>query len=151
MPAVALTGSDVLIINDQQLTAFGDGDVAMLDFPNELNRVKVGKNGNVTIALDNNGKLMNVTVRLLRGSPDDAFLNGLEQEYLQDPPSFELLSGQFVKRVGDGQGNVINDTYIANLGNFRKLPGAKDNADGDTEQAIVVWELFFAQAIRAEQ
>lgn len=151
MGAVSLTGDDNLVIADRQFTDFGDGDVAAIDYPNELVRVKVGKNGNIAIALDNNGKLANLTIRLLRGSPDDAFLNDIDSQFTQDPPSFVLLNGTFVKRIGDGLGDVTNDTYIGSNGFIKKKPGAKDNSDGDTEQALVVWELTFGLMIRAEQ
>ena len=150
-PSVSLNGNDLLVLAEQQLADFGDGDIATFEFPNDVVTVKVGKNGNTIYALNNMGRLCEAVIRVLRGSPDDIFLNDLQQLMLNgDFPSFPLLSGNFTKRIGDGLGNVTNDNYALAGGVFKRMTGAKSNAEGDAEQAISVYPITFALAIRTE-
>lgn len=152
--SVSLTGSDSISIGAfgaqlRILSDLADGDVGMLDFPNNLVEGKVGKNGNVIFALNTTGKQAVLTLRTILGSADDKFLNAEMNRYLLDPPAYTLLAGEIVKRVGDGQGNVSNITYPMNGGIVQKIPTVKDNVEGDTEQAVAVWTIFFANNDRA--
>lgn len=146
--SVSLTGNDSSIIDDRIFKDFGDGDVVNLEFPNNLVEGKVGKNGNVIFAFNATGNQVIATMRVLRGSPDDKFLNSKLILYKQDPPSFVLMKAEYVKNVGDGQGNVTKDIYKLNAGIVQKMVSAKDNVEGDTEVAISIYTIFFANTDR---
>jgi hypothetical protein len=146
---VALTGADTIVLGDRIFSDFSDGDVVNMDFPNNLVEAKRGKNGNTIYALNATGKVVTVTMRVLRGSSDDKFLTGEMNLYLLDPPSYALLTGEFTKRVGDGQGNITNDVYQLQGGIVQKMPVGKENVEGDTEAAISIWQLVFSNADRA--
>jgi hypothetical protein len=150
MSVVSLTGQDTVVIAGRVLTDFGDADNATLEFPNELAAVKVGKNGNAIYALNATGRMADVVLRLIRGSDDDSFLNTLLAIQNADFARTYLLSGQFVKRVGDGAGNVASDTYFVGGGIFSKAVSAKSNVEGDTEQSLAIYTLKFANADRAQ-
>ncbi len=146
---VSLSGNDTVTIGGVVLSDFGDGAIAELTFPDELMTVKTGKNGNSIFAFKNMGLQCDLKLRVLRASDDDTFLNGIIQDLKNDPASFTLLDGQFVKRVGDGQGFVSNDTYILGGGvPTRQVPATSD-ADGSTDQSIAVYEFKFTNANRA--
>ena len=144
----SLTGKDTISINGRILNDFGDGDTCHLTFPNDLMVVKTGKNGNSIYALNAPGQQAEVVLRLLRGSSDDKFMNGLLADMKNSPPLFVLMSGTFVKNIGDGLGGVTSDTYIVSGGIFKKQTEAKENMDGDTEQAISIYTMVFSNSPR---
>lgn len=144
----ALTGKDTIQIGDRVFIDFADGDVANFTYPNELVTPKTGKNGNSIYAFNETGKQVDCVLRVLRGSPDDKFLNSLKVSMEGDFPSFALLAADFTKRIGDGAGNVSNDVLSVNGGIFSKGIDSKDNAEGDTEQAIAVYNFKFTNSKR---
>jgi hypothetical protein len=152
--ADSLTGADSAIFSQggeaqRVLKDFVDGDAFNVDFPNNLVEGKVGKNGNVIYAFNATGQTAEVTLRLILGSPDDKYMNAIASQYLLDPAAFVLIDGEFIKRSGDGQGNVNNVIYSLDGGIPRKLPNAKDNPEGDTEQSIAIWTMMFARTDRS--
>ena len=149
MSTVALTGKDTIIIDDRILADSADGDTAVLEFPNNLMEVKAGKNGNVIYAFNAQGKLVNLTLRVIRGSPDDKYLQSRLQEYINDPAAFVLVEAELIKRAGDGAGNITADTYQLQGGAFQKMPAAKENVAGDTEQAVSIYAISFGNSQRA--
>ncbi len=146
--SVSLTGNDTIVLDARILADLADGDTAMLDFPNNLVEAKVGKNGNTIYAFNSTGRTVTVTVRVIRGSEDDKWINGRMVEFVQDPAAFLLLEGEFIKRAGDGAGNVTSDIYRLRGGVVQKLPGAKENVEGDTEQSVAIWQIIFANTDR---
>ena len=145
-----ITGADTLTIFDRVLTQLADGDVTNITFPNELVTMKTGKNKNTIYAKNESGNNCELTIRVNRGSDDDKFLNS--KKLLQDTgdfPSFVLASGQFVKRLGDGLGNVTKDIYNLEGGVFTKSLDVKENLEGDATQAVAVYTMKFALAARA--
>lgn len=151
--SVALTGKDTIAIGSTGLALrifadLADGDTAVLDFPNNLVEAKTGKNGNTIYAFNATGKVVTATIRLLRGSEDDKFLNGEMNRFLLDPPAYTFLGGSFIKRIGDGLGVVTNDNYTLSGGIVQKMPATKENVEGDTEQAVVIWQIIFANSDR---
>ena len=147
--SVSLTGEDVTTINGRNMRDLADGDCVSIEVPNNIAEGKVGKNGNIIISLNATGKTVNVTMRLLAGSADDKFMNSLLAQYIQDSAAFSLLTGQFVKRVGDGDGNISNIIYGFDKGYIQKMPVVKENKEGDTEQSVAVWMLSFPNTNRA--
>jgi hypothetical protein len=146
---VALTGSDTVILNNRLLTSFADNDVANLTFPNDIMTVKTGKNGNSLYTFNTTGRQCDFNLRILRGSVDDKFLNGLLLQMINDPASFPLMIGEFIKRVGNGQSVVTTDTYVLSGGVFVRQVDGKENADGDTETAIALYRIRFTNSPRS--
>lgn len=148
MSTVSMTGADTIKINNRIFADLADGDCVVLAFPNEKATLKTGKNGNTIYALNESGKQAEITLRLVRGSSDDKFMSGLFAQQENDFASFTLMIGEFVKRIGTGQGGVIADTYVLSGGIFSKHIEAKSNVEGDTEQSISIYNLKFAKAAR---
>jgi hypothetical protein len=146
--SVALTGKDTIIVDTRLLTDLGTGDVVNIDAPNNLAELKQGKNGNAIYAYNASGKIVNVTVRVIRGSPDDKYLASRMQEYINDPAKFILIGAEFTKRSGDGLGNITNEIYTMSGGIVQKMPGGKENVEGDTEQAISIYVIVFSNVDR---
>lgn len=151
MASVAMSGADTIQINNQILTDLADGDCVTLTFPNEIASLKIGKNGNAIYGLNTTGQMSEVKIRLIRGSADDKFLNNLLTQQQLNFSGFILMIGEFVKLIGDGQGNIQNDTYIMAGGVFSKPVEAKTNVEGDALQSVSEYMIRFANnpAIRA--
>lgn len=154
MGGVSLTGNDTMALGStgaalRIFADFADGDTVNLEFPNNLVEAKTGKNGNTIYAFNATGQVVNATVRVLRGSPDDKFLNAELNLYLADPAAYPLLAGEFIKRIGDGTGAVVNDVYKIGGGVVQKFPTVKENVEGDTEQSISIYLILFANTERS--
>lgn len=149
MPAVALSGNDTLQINSQVLSDFADDNVVELTFPNDIAQVKTGKNGNSIYGLNETGRQCEVKVRVLRGSSDDQFLNNLLVQQQNNFAGTVLINAQFIKKIGDGQGNIISDTYVLSGGVFTKQVEGKSNVSGDVEQSVSIYMLKFTNSPRA--
>lgn len=148
MPGQALSGQDTATINGRILADFADENFVELTFPDDIANVKTGKNGNSIYGLNETGRQCDVKVRVLRGSADDKFLNNLLIQQQNNFAGTILMIGQFIKKVGDGLGNVASDTYIMSGGIFNKMIEAKSNAAGDTEQSVSVYSMKFSNAPR---
>lgn len=148
MGAVALSGADTITINDHVFVDLADGNVAELTFPNDIAQVKTGKNGNSIYGLNESGKQCEVKLRVLRASSDDKFLNNLLSQQQSTFSATVLLNGQFIKKIGDGQGNVTSDTYIMGGGLFTKQVEGKTNTEGEVDQSIAMYTMKFSNAPR---
>lgn len=147
----AVTSNDTLTLNGRVFNNFADDDTTNITLPNELVTIKTGKNGNSLFAQNQQGLNSNVVLRLMRGSPDDQYMNGLQAASLNDFPSTVLLNGSFRKRIGDGAGNITADVYTLGGGVASKIPDAKENVSGDVAQAVSVWAIKFANTSRSQQ
>ncbi|MCL2519583.1 MAG: hypothetical protein FWE37_01070, partial [Spirochaetaceae bacterium] len=127
---------------------FADGEVARLSFPNNLSSLKNGRAGNALFAFNEEGKQCELTLRLLKGSADDRFLNGLLSDMLQQGVAFKLLNGKLVKKLGDGYGHIQEEQYLLTNGAFKRGVDNQSNATGAVEQAIAVYQLHFSAAPR---
>lgn len=148
MAAIALSGADTINLNDRILTDLADGDCVKLTFPNEIANVKTGKNGNSIYGLNEMGNQCEVEVRIVRGSADDKFLNSLLAQQKLNFAGTVLMIGQFIKKLGDGQGTITSDTYIMSGGVFVNQVEAKMNVEGDTEQSISIYKMKFSNSPR---
>lgn len=146
---VSLTGNDTLVIAGIVITDMADGDWFTLNYDNDLAALKRGKNGNAIYAENSMGLVGSGVLRLVRGSADDKALDSLLQQQLQDFAAFQLLDGQFTKRVGDGNGNITPDTGRMAGGIFKRAVSSKSNAEADTEQSVSVYNFEFAEVDRA--
>lgn len=148
MSTIAMSGSDTLKINNRIIADLADGNCIELTFPNEIASVKTGKNGNSIYGLNESGKQADLVVRVIRGSADDKFLNNLLAQQKANFAGTVLMIGEFVKKIGDGSGNVSSDTFITSGGVFTKQPEAKSNVEGDTEQSVTIYNIKFSNAPR---
>lgn len=148
MSTIALSGNDTVIINNRSFSDFADGNVAELTFPNDIANVKTGKDGNSIYGLNESGKQAEFKLRLIRGSADDKFLNGLLAQQQLNFAGFPLMTGQFIKKIGNGLGQIQNDTYITSGGVFTKQVEAKSNVEGESEQSVAIYTLKFSNAPR---
>ncbi len=151
MPAVALAGSDVIIIADNVLSDLADGTCVKIEPQGDIGIAKCSKDGNMIYGLNYSGLICHVTVRLVRGSYDDQILNGLLQQFINSPGTFTLMTGSFVKRVGDGSGNVVSEVYQLAGGIFKTLPGAQMDTSGSTEQSVTTYVMIFRTNMRMIQ
>ncbi len=148
MSTFTITGNDTLTLNDHVFNDLSNDDVVAISFPNELVNMSTGKNGNTLIALNPKGFNASCTIKCQRASNDDQFLNAILAAMANDLPSTTLLSGTFVKRLGNSLGVVLSDTYTLSGGVIKKIPDAKDNEGGDVTQAEVTYTIQFANAGR---
>lgn len=148
MSVVALSGQDTILINNYLFVGLADANYIELSFPNEIANVKTGKNGNSIYGFNESGKQCEVKMRIVRASADDKFMNNLLAQQQSNFAGTVLMQGQFVKKIGDGQGNITSDTYIMSGGIFIKIPDGKSNAEGETEQSIAMYTLKFSNSPR---
>lgn len=151
MTTFNITSDDTLTLWNRVFNDFADDDVSSVTFPNDIITVKTGKNQNTIYSKNEPGNNANVVLRLIRGSSDDQFMQGKLAAMEQDFVSQELASGEFVKRLGDGQGNVARDVYTMLGGVIVRRPDGKENTSGDTSQGVVVYNMTFAKAVRSIQ
>lgn len=149
MAIYALTGNDTFILNDRVFNDMADGSTISITFPNEKTGHTTGKNGNTIFSTDKQGLNAECELRLIAGSADDIWLNGINIEQERDLPRFTLLNGSFSKRIGDGAGKVKFINYVLLGGVIRQNIETSENLQGETEQGIAIYRLFFAQAERA--
>lgn len=151
MGIYVITGNDTLTINNQILNDFADGDVSTFQFETDRVNVKTGKNGNTIFAQNQVGKNCKAVLRVMLGSSDDATLQGYLTASDQDFTSTVLLTGQFVKNLGDGSGNLVRDVYTLAGGIMTRYVDGKTNVEGETTQGVAVYNLVFASAVRSLQ
>lgn len=149
MATVAMSGNDTITINGRVLNDLADQDCVALTFPNDIANVKTGKNGNSIYGLNESGKQCELVMRIVRGSSDDKFLNGLLSQQQANFAGFVLMNGEFIKKLGDGQGNITSDIYVCSGGIFTKYVPGKNNVEGDTEQSVSMYTVKFSNAPRA--
>lgn len=148
MATIALSGSDTIQLNNHNFTDLADGNCVELTFPNDIANVKTGKNGNSIYGLNETGKQAEAKMRLIRGSNDDKFMNGLLAQQQANFAGTVLLAGSFIKKLGDGLGNIASDTYIMSGGVFTKQVEAKTNVDGESEQSVAIYTIKFSNSPR---
>lgn len=148
MNSVALSGADTININNRVLADLATGTCVELTFETDIANAKTGKNGNSIYALNETGKQALCKIHVLRGSSDDIYLNGLIAQQQLNFAGTVLNIGEFIKKIGDGQGNITNDTYILSGGIMSKFVDAKMNVEGEIEQSISMYTIRFTNAPR---
>lgn len=148
MSVAVLSGQDTVIINNRVFNNLADANCVELTFQNDISQVKTGKNGNSIYGLNETGKQCEVKIRLIRGSSDDQFMNQLLSNQQANFSGTVLLIGQFIKKLGDGAGNISSDTYIMSGGVFQRQVDGKMNTDGDVDQSVSMYMLKFSNSPR---
>lgn len=137
-----LTGDDTFVLWDRVISDLADGSVVNIVADNNIAQSVVGKNGNIIIAKDEQGKKCTITLRLLKGSKDDQFIHSYYKTYEIDSALFLMGNGSFAKRLGDGNGNVVFDTKYLSAVHFTRAPyDATWNVNGTTDQAVTVYTM----------
>ena len=149
MSTTALSGNDTVIINNRLLADFAEGNVVELTFPSDIAQVKTGKNGNSIYSLNTTGLQCEVKLRLMRGSSDDVFMNNLLVNQNNNFAGTVLMIGQFIKKIGDGAGNITSDSYFLSGGIFSKQVEATSNVEGDASQSVAVYMMKFSNSPRS--
>lgn len=148
MPILAVTGNDTLVLNGNVFNDLATDDVTTITFPNDLANTKTGKGGNSLIALSPQGFNAQLTLKVVRGSSDDQFMNNQLSAMTTNFVGTPLLAGSFTKQVGDGAGNFVNDVYNLAGGVITKIPEGKENVAGDVEQSATMYNVKFTNCTR---
>ena len=150
MSIYALTGNDTLIINERVITNLADGSTITINYDNDSVGISTGKDDNTIYSDNRQGSNASLELRLVRGSEQDIYFNGLSIQQSRDLPTFTLMQGSFSKRVGDGFGNVKFDNYTLLGGVFTKrAPQVTENLNGETDQGVSIYNITFATASRS--
>lgn len=149
MPTIAMSGNDTLTINNRVIVDAATDDWAELTYSDDIANLKTGKNGNSIYGLNETGKQAELKLKVLRGSSDDIFLNGLLSQQQLSFETFPLMTAELIKKLGDGAGAVKNDTYVLSGGVFSRQVDAKSNVSGDTDQSTSMYTFKFANSPRA--
>jgi hypothetical protein len=149
MTTFSVLGDDTIKIGERILNDFGHGEIAKISYSTELATVKTGKNGNTIFVQNASGFQATMELKVLRGSSDDKFLQSLLTLYRSTPTTFVLQNAEIVKKIGDGKGVTLADTYILTGGIPSKQVEAVVNVEGDVEQALAVYTYIFATSDRA--
>ena len=143
---LSYTGNDLIEFSGRTLADFANGDVVTVTYPNEASGTAVGKDGNVIVVGNEQGRIANVTIRVVRGSADDKFLNSFVKLWYNDRMSFVPASMTLTKMISV-DGSVTNDITSLKFGVPSKAaPDAKVNVEGDVEQAVAVYNFTFVSA-----
>jgi hypothetical protein len=148
MAGFVLTGNDTTTIKSANgevtLADFAGAEPVVITFENDFATIETGKNNNSIIAPNKMGRVASVAISLLLGSSDDKFLQSELNAYSRDSASYTLLTGKFIKRVGNGAGAISKKVIDLKGGIVSKLPDFKENVQGDTTQGIVVYNVKFS-------
>jgi hypothetical protein len=150
MAVYALTGNDTLIINERVIKDLADGSTINITLDNDSVGMSTGKDDNTVFSDNRQGSNATLELRLIRGSAQDIYFNGLSIQQSRDLPAFSLMKGSFTKRIGDGYGNVKFDNYVLLGGVFTKrMPQVNENLNGETDQGVSVYNIKFAIGSRS--
>jgi len=145
---VALSGDDTLSLNNRVLNDLATGTYARLTYEQPIANIKTGKSGNAIFSDNQTGQQAKLELFVIRGSADDKYLNNLKQQQLANFSSTVLNFGEYIKNIGDGQGNQTKDMGILSGGLFTMNVDSESNAEGDPNQAVAKYTLAFATAVR---
>ena len=141
-------GEDTLIINSRVLSNFGYGTVVEVNSPNPIAGVDIGKGGNAVFSLQENGRQADVTVTVIKGSPDDIFLNALNESFKSAFETRSAITGSFISKVGDGKGKVTTTAWDLSGGIPTTPPNDKYDVAGDRTQVLMEYHYTFARGTR---
>lgn len=141
-------GSATVIINGRTLSDFGFGNVVDITCPNAIAGLDIGKDFNTVFSLEPAGSQADVKIKIIKGSKDDVYLNSLYESFKTTFESAIAITGSFISRVGDGNGNVITTAWVLNGGIPTNHPADKYDVSGDREQALMEYSFSFARGIR---
>lgn len=144
----AYTGQDIIKFNDRILKDFANGDVAFISYPNDLHGMNNGKNGNSMAAHNEQGNIAELQLRVIKGSPDDKYLNSTVISWKSRSTSFKPASAELTKIISV-DGGVTNEVTTLGFVIPTRSVETKTNTDGDTEQVVSVYSFRAGTSQRA--
>lgn len=141
--------NDTCVIWERILADFAEGDVVVIEHSDDISQIKTGKNGNSIMTHNESGNNVDVTIRVLKGSPDDKFLNSKMKQWKNKDDRFTPANGEFSKTFIDENGDKTTETNTLEFGTFSKKVDSKDNTDGEIEQAVAIYKMKFARSDRS--
>lgn len=151
MATYNLISDGTLTLYDRVFNDFADDDVSSITFPNDLVAMKTGKDGNSIYSKNETGRNATAVIRLIRGSNDDQFMQNILTQSKKDFATTVLGVGEFVLRLGDGDGGVLRDVYTLKGGIVTRQVDTKENTSGDTTQGVSIYNMMFADVDRSIQ
>jgi hypothetical protein len=147
MGKVCFTGNDTIKFNGDIFTGFVSGDVLTIAFPNDIVNVKRGKDGVAIYSFNEMGKVVDVTLKVLRGCDDDKKILTALSLMKSNFNNFSLLSIDVTRMLGPSAGA---DNYMLTGGVFTKSnPEFKTNVEGDVEQGVAIYMMKFTAESRS--
>lgn len=152
---VNITSNDTLLLNgivngvmvQQLFTTLSNKSTVVIEPPNDLVNVDIGKNGNAIFANIRKGELGDMELRPLMANVDHVFLNAQLAQWRANSAAYVLMNGSFTKVFGDGLGNIKRFAYTLNGGVVRRNVRAEENVEGEVDQAVAAFKLTFAQIV----
>lgn len=138
-----LSAGDSLVLDNKVVLDFADGDFMTIEPANDTATSSKGKNGNGVTVMNEQGSIMNVTLRLLAGHETDKYLNNKLVQFKNDTLSYSYMTATATKYFGDGNGNISKKIITLTGGVVLRPAGSTSSANGNVEQAIAVYSLQF--------
>lgn len=142
------TGQDIIKHNGRILTNFADGDCAIVTYPNELHGMRNGKDGNSMGAHNEQGNIAEVQYRIIKGSPDDKYLNSEVIAWKTHSEDFAPASVELTK-VLHVDGGITNEVTSLDFVLPSRNVETRTNTDGETEQEVAVYSYRGGVSSRA--
>ena len=151
--ANAYTGQDIIKITYNAVTRIlqdiADNDVITITYPNDLSTISTGKNGNSLGAHNEQGRIAEHGLRIVKGSDDDKFLNSIISDWLNKSDNFSPFNMEFTKVIKDGTGKTSFDTTDLFFGLPVKQVEVSSNLAGETEQVVSVYNFRYGNSKRS--
>ena len=123
-----------------------DGDYIVVDNPNDDVVQTIGQNGNVIYTRNEQGRAVDLTLRVVNGSPADIFLINAGNQALSamdnDVASFKFIGATITTFKSDGTSTKKITLQLIN-GVISKTPNWTVNAEGNASEAIHEYSLKF--------
>ena len=143
-----LVGQSTVVLNGRTLVDLGFGDAFDVSVPNGLTEIESGKDGSAIYAMNQSGRQVELKLRVIQGTPDDVFLNGLVEGFKANFAGATLINATCTKRTGNGRGDITTTAWVLSGGVPGTMPPDKWNVNGDPEQALMEYSFKFARGER---
>lgn len=144
----AYTGQDIIKVNGRILTDFADGDVAVVSYPNDLHGLRNGKNRNALAAHNEQGNQAELQLRIIKGSPDDKYLNSQVIAWKNHSDDFAPLNAELTKVIKVDGGTTNEVTTLDFMFPSRNVD-TRTNTDGETDQEVAIYNFRAGVSERA--
>ncbi len=149
----AYTAQDIIILEDFEgdwiLSDFANGTVLQAQQTGSKSNTTTGYNANSLAAHDETGRQREVTIRIIKGSPDDKRLNRFYTMWDKHDLRYKPLNGQFTKVIGHGDTTMTNNTLSVFFGNPKDSPEEAVDRNGNTDQLVSVYVITFGNSERS--
>ena len=141
MGSITIGGDDTVQFDGMPLSTLADKDPCVIEFPNELFTMVVGKNGNILVSQNNNGALANIALRLAMGGGDDVTLNSYLAEQVADLAKGGAHTIIVTQNFGGSPNGPVAAIYTLNTVFFTKGVVQRIAAEGDIESVVALYNL----------